>query len=77
MWRQFPPNLKKNPPTNYVEAVPAKFPKESPSKLCGGSYENHYIRIHFEKYLTHDLGQLTIFKEYFTKSVGPGQFSKE
>jgi hypothetical protein len=40
-------------------------------------YENHHIRIHFEKYLTCDLRQCTFFKEYFTKSVGPGQFSAE
>ena len=77
MWRQFPPNLKKNPPQNYVEAVPVKSQKEYVSKLCGGSYENHYIWIHFEKCLTHDSCQFTIFKEYFTKSVGPGRFSKE
>ena len=40
-------------------------------------YENHHIRIHFEKYLTRDSRQFTIFKQYFTKSVGPEQFSAE
>ena len=30
-------------------------------------------RIHFEKYLTHNLRQFTIFKEYFIKFVGPGR----
>jgi hypothetical protein len=34
MWRQFPLNLKKNPPHNYVEAVPAESQKESTPKLC-------------------------------------------
>ena len=28
-------------------------------------YENHYVRIHFKKYLTHDSRQFTIFKEYY------------
>ena len=36
MWRQFPPNLKKNLPQNYVEAVPTKSQKESNQKLFGG-----------------------------------------
>jgi len=33
--------------------------------------------IHFEKYLTRDSRQFTFFKQYFTKSVGPGRFSAE
>ncbi len=33
LWRQFPPNLEKNPPQNSVEAVP----------------KNHHIQIHFKK----------------------------
>ena len=37
----------------------------------------HHIRIHFEKYLTRDSRQFTVFKKYFTKSVGPGRFSAE
>jgi hypothetical protein len=55
--------------------------------ICAGSegmvheshdfYENHHIRIHFEKYLTRDLRQFTLFKQYFTKSGGPGPFSAE
>ncbi len=40
-------------------------------------YENHHMQIHFEKYLTRDLRQFTCFKQYFTKSVGPGQLSAE
>ena len=28
LWRQFPPNLKKNPPPNYVESIPAESQKE-------------------------------------------------
>ena len=40
-------------------------------------YENHHIRIHFQKYLTRNPRQFTFFKEDFTKSVGPGQFSAE
>ena len=33
LWRQFPPNLKKNPPQNSVEAVPAESQKERFTKL--------------------------------------------
>ena len=29
MWPQFPPKLKKNPPQNYVAAVPGESQKES------------------------------------------------
>ena len=49
------------------------------NKLCVlcNFYKNHHIRIHFEKYLTRDSRQFTIFKQYFTKSVGPEQFSAE
>ena len=36
-WRQFPPNLKKNPPHNSVEAVPTKSQKESAPQFCGVS----------------------------------------
>jgi hypothetical protein len=32
LWRQFPPNLKKNLPQNSVEAVPAESQKESTKK---------------------------------------------
>ena len=46
MWRQFPPNLKKNPPQNYVVVVPAKSQKESTPKLCGGSSRRISKRIH-------------------------------
>jgi hypothetical protein len=37
MWRQFLPYLKKNPPQNSVEAVPAKSQNESAPKFFGGS----------------------------------------
>ena len=37
LWRQFTPNLKKNPQKNSVEAVPAKSQKESTKKFCGAS----------------------------------------
>ena len=40
-------------------------------------YENHHIRIHFEKKLIRDSRHFMFFKEYFTKSIGPGQFSAE
>ena len=38
LWRQVPPNLKKNPPLNSVEAVPAESQIKSPPKFCGGMY---------------------------------------
>ena len=37
LWRQVPPNLKKNPPLNSVEAVPANSQKEFAQKFCGVS----------------------------------------
>ncbi len=40
-------------------------------------HKNHHIRIHFEIYLTSDLRQFMFFKQYFTKSVGPGRLSAE
>ena len=46
MWRQFPPNLKKNFPPNSVESVPAESQKESTPKICGGSSCRISKRIH-------------------------------
>jgi hypothetical protein len=34
MWKQFPQNLKKNLPHNYVETVPVESQKKSAPKLC-------------------------------------------
>ena len=43
---QFLPNLKKNPPQNYVETIPAESQNESIPKLCGGSSLQISKRIH-------------------------------
>jgi hypothetical protein len=46
MWRQFPPNLEKNPPQNYVAAVvPAESQKESAPK-GSSSRRNILLRLY-------------------------------
>jgi hypothetical protein len=48
LWRQFLPNLKKNPPPKSIEAVPDKSQKESTPKFCGGSSCRISKRIHLK-----------------------------
>jgi hypothetical protein len=45
----------------------------STSASASTSSSAGFQKIHFKKYMTHDSRQFTIFKEYFTKFVGPGR----